>query len=130
MSEHWKEADLPRVLAEVVSDCVDLFQKELRLARVELMAAAKRTLGGSAWMAVGALLGLLALVFLLEGLVFVMIDHGLPPYGACLVVTAVLAAGAIGAFFWGKSGLEQGLTPRRTMRQIEQDIRVAKEQMS
>jgi hypothetical protein len=47
-----------------------------------------------------------------------------------LLVAAVLAASAIAIFFYGRSLAEDDLMPKRSARQINQDIRTAKEQLT
>jgi hypothetical protein len=47
-----------------------------------------------------------------------------------LIVAAVFASGAAAAFFQGRSAAQDELLPTRTTRQISQDIRTAKEQLT
>jgi hypothetical protein len=46
------------------------------------------------------------------------------------LVAAVLAAGAAAAFFQGRAAAQDELLPTRTAKQISQDIKTAKEQLT
>jgi uncharacterized protein (DUF849 family) len=47
-----------------------------------------------------------------------------------LLVAAVLAAGAAAAFYHARSVAEDDLLPTRTAKQVTQDIKTAKEQLT
>jgi hypothetical protein len=49
---------------------------------------------------------------------------------SCLLVAAVLAAAAAAAFFQGRAAAQDELLPTRTAKQISQDIKTAKEQLT
>jgi uncharacterized integral membrane protein len=128
--ERLKDAALPRTLAEVLADLSDLFQKELRLAKAEISAKIAAKLNAGVWMAVAGILVLLAAVFALEALIFVIASYGIGMPWACLIVAACLAAVALGAFLKGRADAQEGVAPARTIHQIRRDIATAKEQLT
>jgi uncharacterized membrane protein YqjE len=130
MTEHWKDTALPRALTDLFSDAADLFQKELRLARVEMQERLATVLGGSACVMAALVLGGIAVLVLVEGIVFAIAARGVPAHWACVIVAAALALIAIAVFFWGKASLDSGLLPRRALAETRKDIQVVKEQLS
>lgn len=68
--ERLKDATLPQTLSEVVADLADLFHKELRLAKAEISAKISTKLNAGVWMLAAAILGFLAVIAVLEAIVF------------------------------------------------------------
>jgi putative superfamily III holin-X len=62
--------------------------------------------------------------------VFGIASFGLALHWSCLIVAAVLGAGAAAAFFRGRANAQEELTPTRTINQIKQDIATTKEKLS
>ena len=79
-------------------------------------------------MVAAGILGLIATLLLLEAVVFAIASFGVPLHWSCLLVAAVLAAGAFATFYHGRSVADEGLLPTRTANQITQDIKTVKEQ--
>ena len=125
-----RDTALVHTLADVLGDVSDLVQKEIRLARAELAEKVTSGMQASLWMVVAGFLGLVAALLVIEAIVFALASLGLALYWACLLVAAVLAAGGAGAFAYGRSAVRQMLVPARGIRQINEDIRTAKEQLS
>ena len=73
---------------------------------------------------------MVAALLLVEAAVFAIASFGLALHWSCLLVAAVLAAGAAAAFYHGRSIAEDELLPTRTAKQISQDIKTAKEQLT
>ncbi len=131
MADHLKNSALPRALSEVVSDLADLFQKEIRLARAELSEKLSLKIRAGVWISVAAGFGLVALLVLIEGLVFgIASGFGIALHWSCLIVAAFLAAIAAAAFAKGHADDQEGLAPTRTIENIKEDIATAKEQLS
>jgi len=128
--EQLKSSTLTRSLSDVIADLSDLFQKEMRLARAEISAKISTKLQAGVWMGAAGLLGLIALLVLIEALVFGIASFGLALHWSCLIVAAVLGAGAAAAFFKGRANAQEELTPTRTINQIKQDIATTKEKLS
>ena len=131
MADHLKNSALPRALSEVVSDLADLFQKEIRLARAELSEKLSLKIRAGVWISVAAGLGLVALVVLIEALVFgIAAGFGIALHWSCLIVAALLAAVTAAAYARGHADDQEGLFPTRTIQNVKQDIATAKEQLS
>ena len=128
--EQLKSSTLTRSLSDVIADLSELFQKEMRLARAEMYAKISTKLQAGVWMGAAGLLGLIALLVLIEALVFGIASFGLALHWSCLIVAAVLGAGAAAAFFRGRANAQEELTPTRTINQITQDIATTKEKLS
>lgn len=94
------ETRLIRLVTDLGTDLADLVQKELRLARTEIVQKLTLGLQAGAWFAVAAVLGLFALVLLLEALVFGIAAAAVPLWGSCLLVAFVLSVLAATAFFY------------------------------
>jgi hypothetical protein len=87
-------------------------------------------LRASAWMVVAGILGMVAVLLVVEAAVFALASFGLALHWSCLLVAAVLIAIAAAAFFHGRSVTDDDLLPSRTARQITQDIKTAKQQLT
>lgn len=121
---------MPEAFSRVVSDLADLMQKEMRLAKAEI--ANKITLGlrAGVWMLVAAALGFIALLLVVQALVFgLSAAAGLALYWSSLIVAAALGAIAVVSFAKGKADTPS-LAPDRAVHQVKRDIAVAKEQFS
>jgi hypothetical protein len=121
---------LVRTVGDVLGDLSDLVQKEVRLARAEFTAKITNGVHAGLWMMVAALLGLVAFLLVIEAIVFALASFGLPIYWACLVVAAALVGCGAAAFAYGRSAAHEVLVPMRGARQINEDIRTIKEQLT
>ena len=121
---------LPRALSDLLADLADLVQKEMQLAKAEITEKIASRLRASVWMAAAALLGFIAALLIVQAAVFAIASFGLALHWSCLLVAAILAAAAAAAFYHGRSAAEGDVLPTRTGRQIAQDIRTAKEQLT
>ncbi|HET9450253.1 MAG TPA: phage holin family protein [Aggregicoccus sp.] len=134
------EGDLDeRPLKTVVSEFLDqgkqLLRAELKLARTELRAEAKKATAGSGMLAAGGvvlLLGAMALVaFLVIALAYVM-----PLWASALLVTVLLLAIGAGVAMAGAKRLKTIHAPTKTIQTLKEDgqwasttMRSAKSQM-
>jgi len=121
---------LTRALTDLLSDLADLVRKEIQLAKAEVTEKIASGLRASVWMLAAAVFGLIAALLMVEAAVFAIASFGLALHWSCLLVAAVLAAGAAAAFYHGRSLTEEELLPSRTAKQITQDIKTAKEQLT
>ena len=128
--EQLKSSTLTRSLSDVIADLSDLFQKEMRLARAEMSAKISTKLQAGVWMGAAGVLGLIAVLVLVEALVFGIASFGIALHWSCLIVAAVLGAVAAAAFFKGRANAQEELSPTRTINQIKQDIATTKEKLS
>jgi uncharacterized membrane protein YqjE len=127
--DHLQSSGLMRALTELLADLAELVQKELQLAKTEITEKITSRLRASAWMVVAGILGLAALL-VVEAAVFALSSFGLALHWSCLLVAAILIAIAAAAFFHGRSLADDELLPSRTARQIAQDIKTTKEQLT
>ena len=126
--EPLRDSGLVRAATDLFADLSDLIQKEIRLARAEIVHKLSLNMRGGIFMAVAGVLGFLALIFVLEGIVFAIASAGLAVYWACFIVAAALLLIAAGAFMSGRSQAEAEFAPR-TARQLGATLRTAKEQL-
>jgi uncharacterized membrane protein YgcG len=128
--DHLQNSGLTRALTDLLADLAELVQKELQLAKTEITEKITSRLRASAWMVVAGILGMVAALLVVEAAVFALASFGLALHWSCLLVAAVLIAIAAATFFHGRSLTDDGLLPSRTARQITQDIKTAKEQLT
>ena len=126
-----RNSGLTRAVTDVLADLSDLAQKELRLAKAEVTEKVAHRLRAGVWMAVAALFGLIALLLVVEAAALALASFaGIALHWACLLVAIVLAAVGAVAFYYARSVMQEELLPTRTARQITNDIRTVKEQLT
>jgi hypothetical protein len=123
-------AGLTRALTDLLADLADLVRKEIQLAKAEVTEKIASGLRASVWMVAAAVFGLIAALLMVEGAVFAIASFGLALHWSCLLVAVVLAAGAAAAFYHARSLVEEDFLSTRTAKQITQDIKTAKEQLT
>ena len=122
-----RNTGLVRALSDVLSDLSDLVQKEIRLAKAEVTEKISAKLQASVWMVAAAVVGLIAALLVIQGVVFAIASFGLALHWSCLLVAAVLAVIGVAAFFYGRSLAKEELLPERTVNQVTKDIETARE---
>jgi hypothetical protein len=128
--EALQDTALPRVVAELFADLSDFVQKEFRLARAEVLHKLSVQLNAGIWLIGAGFLAILAVVLIIEGIVFAIASAGLALHWSCLVVAAVLAVGAAVMFSYARSRLTaEDLAPTRTARQLSEAMTAAKEHL-
>jgi hypothetical protein len=123
------ETRLIRAVTDLGADLADLVQKELRLARSEIVQKLTLGLQAGAWFAIAAALGFFAVVLILEALVFGIAAAGVPLWGSCLLVAFVLSVLAAVAFYYARRQSSQDMTPVRSARQFTRAIGTVREQL-
>jgi hypothetical protein len=123
-------SDLIQAMGDLLGDLSDLAQKEIRLAKAEVTAKITSKLQAGVWIGVAAAFGLLTAIVVVEAAVLAIASFGLPLYWACLLVAVVLVAAGAASFYHGRSLAEQDIAPSRALRQVAQDIKTAKEQLT
>jgi hypothetical protein len=121
-------AGLLHGISELFGDYADLVQKEIRLARAEIVEAVSRQVRASAVLAGAGFLALIALFLIIEGIVFAIAAAGLALYWSCFLVALVLIAGAGGLYAYARSAPQPRAVLARSLEQIQCDIRTVKEQ--
>lgn len=132
MSEAFSNADggtsIAGLLQDIVANIQGIIRSEVRLAKAEIKEDATTTVRGAAMLAVGAVLGLYAVGFLLLCAVYAL-DAIVPHWAAALIVGLVVAAiaGVVAAI-----GLERikkvNPAPDQTIDSIKEDVQWVKQQ--
>jgi hypothetical protein len=131
MAEQYSYSSLPNAFSKVVTDLADLMQKEIRLARAEVSEKLSISIRAGVWISVAAVLAVVAGLLIVQAFVLgLTAATGIALHWSSLIVAAVLAAAAGGAFAKGRADVPDQLTPDRAIHQVKQDIAVAKEQFS
>ena len=102
---------------------------EIRLARAELNENIAGAVRASAFMVAATVLWLFTAGLVIAAIVFGLASYGLPLHWSCLVVAAALAVLGVAAFAYGRAA-QRELVPTRSIRQINEGIRTAKEQLT
>ncbi len=123
------------LVTDALGRSADLFQTEIRLARVEIgeKAEALRTslVSGIVMMLVGTVFMIGALILVLQALVAALIESGVSPAVAILIVAGGSALGGIIVLMAGKKTLGAvDPTPTRTITSLQNDARMAKENLT
>jgi membrane protein implicated in regulation of membrane protease activity len=125
----------PRGVLSVVSDAfsqaADLVQLEFRLARAELGEKALELKAGLALIVAGAILLTATLFLLLQAAVVVLVQAGVSPALATLIVAAVCALVGFILIASGRKHLEPvALAPQRTLNELTRDSALVKEKLT
>lgn len=126
----YRNPSLARLISTLTNDVNDLLRKEMRLARAEMSEKISNVMSAGIGYASAALFGLIALLLLIQALVFWIASQGIALHWSSLIVAAGMAVIAAGFYLYGRSAANESLVPRRAVRQLNADIRAAKEQLS
>jgi len=121
---------VPELFTSAVSQLADLARTEGQLARAEISEKMTLATTGLGLIVGGAILLMPALVVLLEAAVAALVDNGIAPYWAALIVGgAGLLLGLI-LLLIGVSRLRAGkLVPDKTIQQLQRDAATARSQV-
>ncbi|KUF10582.1 phage holin family protein [Pseudoponticoccus marisrubri] len=120
--------DAPDILGEAMTHVTGLIRAEAALARSEIAAGLTKMRHGAVLIAVAALVGLAAVHALAAALALALIALGLPPLAATALVALLLVAACAGLALMGRKRLNtDALVPEQALRNIEKDIRSARE---
>jgi len=125
-----RNSALVRTVTDVLEALPDLFRKEIRLAQAEFGEKVKDGIKASAWMIVAGFFALICFLILIEAAIFGIASLGLALHWSCLLVAGLLGAAAAGSFFYGRSAMPDTLVPARSVREVNEDIRTVKEQLT
>ncbi|MGZ3338736.1 MAG: phage holin family protein [Reyranella sp.] len=113
------------------SQTADLLQTEFRLAKVELAEKMTALRGGLIMILIGAIFLIAALGLVLQALVSILINSGVSPSVAILLVAGGAAVIGLILFLVGQNRLDPaGLSPDRTLNSLSRDSRMVKETLS
>jgi len=124
-----RNSALVRALADLLDDLPDLLQKEIRLAQAETVAKIKDGVQASVWIVVAALLGLVAFFILIQAAIFGIASLGLALHWSCLIVAVAIGGCAAAAYLYGRSTMPNTLVPTRSVSQVNEDVRIMKEEL-
>jgi VIT1/CCC1 family predicted Fe2+/Mn2+ transporter len=130
MNERLKDSALVGALSDVVGDLAELFQKEMRLAKIEVAGKISQKLRAGVWMSISGGIGFLAAMVFIEAAVFAIASYGIALHWSCIIVAAALAVLGAAAYAKGRADAGAELTPTHTLHQVQRDIATAKEQLS
>ena len=133
-----RPADRPGIatlVADALSRSADLLQTEFRLARAELGEKAEAfrasLIAGVTLMLVGCIFLIGAIVLLLQAVVVALVERGVSPPLAILIVAGGAAFGGIAVLIAGRKTIGNvDPTPERTMDSLQRDARMAKESLT
>jgi uncharacterized membrane protein YqjE len=128
------KAEAPGVfhaLGDTVARATELVQLEFRLAKTELSEKAAMVKAGLVLIIAGAILLAAALLLVLQFLVVALVEAGLTPMLATLIVTALTVVVGIALVISGRKQLDAAtLTPNRTLNDLQRDSAILKEKLS
>jgi len=117
-----RDSGLVQALTDLFADLADLLQKELQLAKTEITEKLVSRLRASVWMVVAGVLGLIAILLLIEAAVFGIASFGIALHWSCLIVAGVLMPPPLRRS--SRAGRRRGrASPTRSAKQISQDLR-------
>jgi len=118
------------LIADTFNDLSDLLRKEMRLASAEMSSAVTTSIRASVMMLVGGALMFMALLFALGGLALVIAGFGFTLHEAAFMVAGGLVVIGLILFLPARAQMRaERLAPARTVGQLREAIRIAKEQM-
>jgi uncharacterized membrane protein YqjE len=127
MATDLRHSALSHAVGDVLQDVSELVQKELGFARAELASNLNTALRKLAGIAIAAVFALVAFMALTGAVIFALVNQGMAPHIACLVVSGAAAVIAIIAYAISYGGAS--VIPSRTLHQMNADIRTAKEHL-
>lgn len=110
----------PSLIGHAINQATELLTTEIALVRLEATEKLTLALVSIVSLAAAAVFIIVALIFLLQGVVELLIDQGLPAFGASFIVGGVIALIAVVAAVLAARNLSAArLKPNRTLGQIE-----------
>ena len=121
---------VPELFTDLVTQLTTLFRKEIQLARTEVSEKVTVAASGIGFIVGGAVLGMAALVMLLQAVVAWLVRAGLQEHWAYVIVGVVVAVIAFVLVRMGMNSLKaEKLTPAKTVEQLQRDAAAAREQV-
>jgi len=115
------------VVGDILHEFSTLIRKEVQLARTEMTNKLSAMGGAVAVVAAGGVLVFAGVLFALQAAVELLVDAGLSPATACILVAAVILIGGFAVIYSGLQRLRAAnLVPERTIEQLQRDAAVAK----
>lgn len=116
---------IPEIFTDLISQVTSLVRKEGQLARAEISEKAGRALSGMAMILLGSVLLIPALVILLQAAIAGLVQNGMDPALAALIVggAALIVGMVLGLVGWSWVK-PASLVPDKTIDQLKRDAEV------
>ena len=125
------ESGLFHALSDTISRATELVQLEFRVFKAELEEKTSRVKAGLSLVLAGAILITAALFLLLQAAVLGLVQGGMSPAGATLLVAAACIAAGFALMISGRKQVDgDALTPDRTIRGLQRDTALVKEKLT
>jgi hypothetical protein len=125
------EPGLFHALSDTVSRATDLIQLEVRVFRAELDEKLSHVKAGLSLIVSGAIFMAGALLLLLQAAVLGLVDAGLSPALATLLVAGAAIVIGVAFMLTGRKQMSgDTLAPERTIHDLQRDTRLVKEMLS
>jgi hypothetical protein len=125
------EPGLFHALSDTVSRATDLIQLEVRVFRAELDEKLSHVKAGLSLIVSGAIFMAGALLLLLQAAVLGLVDAGLSPALATLLVAGAAIVIGLAFMLTGRKQMSgDTLAPERTIHDLQRDTRLVKEKLS
>jgi uncharacterized membrane protein YqjE len=121
------ERSMPGVLQDILRNIQEIGRSELCLAKSEIKEQASKAAKPAAALAMGIVLAMYALGFMLLTIVYVLTTV-IAAWLAALIVTAVVAVVAVVLFVTSKERLKQVKPPEKTIETLKENVEWAKTQ--
>ena len=126
-----EEPGLFHALSDTISRATDLVQLEVRVFKAELEEKLSHVKAGLSLIVSGAIFIAAALFLLLQAAVLTLVQNGMSPAGATLLVAAAAIVIGLAFMLTGRKQVNgDALTPDRTMHGLQRDTRLVKEKLS
>jgi apolipoprotein N-acyltransferase len=120
---------IPERFSELVDHLPRLFRKEVQLAKAEAAEKVQQATGAIAYMAIGGVVLLAALIMLLHAIVAWLVVLGIDVQWGSLIVALVVGIVGYVLLQKGMSDIKaSNLKPTRTVEQLRTDARATREQ--
>jgi hypothetical protein len=125
------EPGLFHAFSDTISRATHLVQLEVRVFKAELDEKLSQVKAGVSLIATGAIFIAAALFLLLQAVVLALVDSGLSPALATLLVAGVSIVIGIVFMLVGRRQVDgDALAPNRTIHGLQRDTRLVKEKLS
>ena len=129
-----REPDESRSLGDLFSDLgrqvSTLVREEINLARVEVTSSVSQLARGAVMTAAGGVVLFAGFLVLLAAVTFALIDAGMDPWLASLIVAAVvLISGGVITWMGVNQIRSTDMAPRQTVETVRENVELVKESM-
>ena len=131
MAQTRDERSLGDLFSDLARETSTLVRQEVQLAKAELTHSATEAARGVAMLAAGGLVAYAGLLFILLAIVYGLIETGMDPWLAALLVGLVVAAIGAVLLLRGRESLKpENLAPTKTVETLKEDKAWVQEQIT